>query len=176
MSDEPARGSAPSPAARTIDRDVRHGTAPERDWCATTFVVWNGALLLHHHAKLRRWLPPGGHVEPNELPDEAAVREVFEETGVRVELIGETAIDAPGPRQLLRPRGVQLETIQPGHEHIDLIYYARPVEPYAGELPLADRDPSLGWYDADAIAGMETSEEMRAWCALALAEAARSGP
>jgi ADP-ribose pyrophosphatase YjhB (NUDIX family) len=143
---------------------------PGRDWCATAFVVWNGALLLHHHAKLRRWLPPGGHVEADELPDDAAVREVLEETGVRVELLGETAIDAPGPRQLLRPRGIQLEPIRPGHEHIDLIYFARPVEPYGGELPRGQDDPSLGWYDAEALARLELDEEMRAWCRLALRE------
>jgi ADP-ribose pyrophosphatase YjhB (NUDIX family) len=142
----------------------------DRDWCATAFVVWNGALLLHHHAKLRRWLPPGGHVEANELPDDAAVREVLEETGVHVELLGETAIDAPGPRQLLRPRGIQLELIRPGHEHIDLIYFARPVEPYGGELPRGGDDPSLGWYDEGALARLELNEEMRAWCELALRE------
>jgi 8-oxo-dGTP pyrophosphatase MutT (NUDIX family) len=143
---------------------------PTRDWCATAFVVWRGRLLLHHHAKLGRWLPPGGHVERDELPDDAAVREVHEETGVHVELIGERAHDAPGPVQLLRPRGVQLETIRPGHEHIDLIYFARPVEPYDGTLPLADDDPSLGWYDAEALQALELDEEMRAWCALALRE------
>ena len=173
MSEEPARQTAAVPSAAAGDRDGSTNAAPDRDWCATTFVVWNGALLLHHHAKLQRWLPPGGHVEPNELPDDAAVREVLEETGVAVELVGETAIDAPGPRQLLRPRGVQLETIRPGHEHIDLIYYARPIEPYGGELPRGDDDPSLGWYDEAALSRLALSDEMRAWCALALDEADR---
>lgn len=157
-------------ATSAVDRNAAD-LLPDRDWCATAFVVWNGALLLHHHAKLQRWLPPGGHVEPNELPDDAAVREVFEETGVRVGLLGETAIDAPGPRQLLRPRGVQLEVIRPGHEHIDLIYLARPIEPYDGRLPRGEDDPSLGWYDADALAALDLSGEMRAWCELALREA-----
>ena len=150
------------------------GAPPTRDWCATAFVVWEGRILLHHHAKLQRWLPPGGHVELDELPDDAAVREVLEETGVRVELLGERAIDAPGPRQLLRPRGIQLEGIVPGHEHVDLIYFARPVAPYDGTLPRADDDPSLGWFDADALARLELTEEMRAWCDLALRETAAS--
>lgn len=141
-----------------------------RQWCATAFVVWGGRLLLHRHVKLDMWLPCGGHVEPNELPDEAAVREVMEESGVAVELVGEPAIDAPGPRHLVRPRGIQLEPIGPGHEHIDLIYLARPVEPYDGVIPLADEDPSLGWYDATALGSMELSAEVRAWCAVALRE------
>jgi 8-oxo-dGTP pyrophosphatase MutT (NUDIX family) len=39
-------------------------------------------FLLIHHNMLDRWLQPGGHLEPGELPPDAARREVFEETGV----------------------------------------------------------------------------------------------
>ena len=52
-------------------------------------MVWEGKVLLHHHRKLEMWLPPGGHIERDELPDDAAVREVWEETGIRVVLVGE---------------------------------------------------------------------------------------
>ena len=60
--------------------------AVTRDWAVSVFVVWRGRVLLHRHRKLGVWLPPGGHVEPHELPDDAAVREVLEETGYVVEL------------------------------------------------------------------------------------------
>ena len=70
-----------------------------RDWAVAVFVVWGDRVMLHRHPKLRRWLPCGGHVEPNELPIDAAVREVFEESGVRIRLIGTPPIAAPGPRQ-----------------------------------------------------------------------------
>jgi 8-oxo-dGTP pyrophosphatase MutT (NUDIX family) len=43
------------------------------------------------------WLPPGGHVERGEIPDNAAVREVFEETGLNVELVGEKREDSEDP-------------------------------------------------------------------------------
>ncbi len=152
------------------------GQPPTRDWCATAFVVWRGCVLLHHHPKLRRWLPPGGHVELGELPDDAAVREVREESGIDVELVGERAIDAPGPLQLLRPRGIQVEAIAPGHEHIDLIYLARPIEPYDGSIPGGADDPSLAWFDADALRGLELDEELTSWCALALRELGSSNP
>jgi hypothetical protein len=45
---------------------------PTRDFTVAVFVVHQGRVLLHFHEKLRRWLPPGGHIEPNELPDDAA--------------------------------------------------------------------------------------------------------
>lgn len=125
-------------------------------------------MLLHKHKKLGHWFPPGGHVEPNELPDDAAVREVLEESGVPVALIGERALPLAEPRQLVRPRGVQLETIMPGHEHIDMIYFARPLPHYSGGL--LETDETLGWYDAVGLTGLTLTEEIRYWTTLALLE------
>lgn len=142
--------------------------ALERHFTATAFVAWQGRLLLHRHAKLGIWLPCGGHLEPGETPDEAAVREVSEESGVRVELVGERALRVSEPRQLVRPRGVQLELIEPGHEHIDLIYFARPIEPYDGRL--RPSVPELDWYEPDRIARLPLTEELREWTGIALEE------
>ncbi len=149
---------------------MRGSSVPDttRDFTATAFVVWQGGVLLHRHKKLGHWFPPGGHVEPHEVPDEAAVREVFEESGVRVALVGERALPVAEPRQLIRPRGVQLETITPGHEHIDLIYFAKPLPDYRGHL--LETDPSLGWYGAAALGALELSEEIRLWATLARLE------
>lgn len=134
------------------------------------FVVWDARVMLRLHPKLGLWLPCGGHVEPGELPDEAAVREVEEESGVRVRLIGPPPVEAPGPRQLVRPRGVQLDTIAPGHEHVDLVYLAMPAAiGYDGRLA---GDPTPGWFDADGLNGLPLTAEIEAWTTLALRELA----
>lgn len=99
-------------------------SAASRDFAATTFVVQEDRTLLLWHRKTQAWLPPGGHIEPNELPDDAAVREVREETGLEVELLG--AEGRWGPVRVLRtPVCVLLERIAPDHQHVDLIYFAR---------------------------------------------------
>lgn len=139
-----------------------------RDFTATAFVVWRGCVLLHKHKKLAMWLPCGGHIEHGELPDEAAKRESLEESGVPIELVGERTLNVDTPQQLVRPRGVQLELIYPGHEHIDLIYFAKPVEGYDGTL--LPSDPSLGWYDRKTLAELELSDEIKQWTTLALRE------
>jgi 8-oxo-dGTP pyrophosphatase MutT (NUDIX family) len=46
---------------------------------------WRIGLI--HHPRLHRWMLPGGHVEPDENPAEAALREVREETGLTAHLI-----------------------------------------------------------------------------------------
>ena len=142
-----------------------------RDFAATVFVAWRGSLLLHRHRKLGMWLPCGGHVEPHELPDDAAVREVLEESGVVIELVGERALELVAPQQLVRPRGVQVESIRPDHEHIDLIYFGRPLEPYDGRL--GSDEEGLGWYSPDALERLDLTDEVRAWTRLALAELSR---
>ena len=142
---------------------------PTRDFTVAVFVVHRDHVLLHRHAKLGLWLPPGGHIEPGELPDEAAVREVMEEAGIAVALTGERGLELalPGqPRQLVRPEGIQLEDIAPGHQHIDLVYFARPVE--AGDdLPAVL--PGMRWMSEAGLAEIDVTEEVAAWARKALA-------
>lgn len=54
---------------------------------ATVYIVNNNKVLLHKHKKYNTWFPVGGHLEPNELPHEAAIREVKEETGLDITLV-----------------------------------------------------------------------------------------
>ena len=138
-----------------------------RHFTVAVFVVRDGKVLLHWHRKLGMWLPPGGHIERDELPDDAAVREVLEETGVEVELVGERREDVEEPVQLYRPAGVQLEDIGPGHQHIDLIYFARP----KGSTNIRDEFSAdrVGWYAPENWDGMSVNDEVRGWCGMALA-------
>lgn len=117
-----------------------------KHFTATAFVVRDGATLLHWHRRLQQWMPPGGHIEPDEDPIAAVLREVQEETGLICEVV---PLSQPHgftyPEQLPAPYAVLLEDI-PGpdgpHKHIDLIYFARPLVDAAH---LTVDDPSLRW-------------------------------
>jgi len=164
-----------SPTGATGDRGAADALqrAPTRDWAVAVFVVWGDRVMLHRHPKLGLWLPCGGHVEADELPDDAARREVEEESGVRIRLVGTPPVAADGPRPLVPPRGVQLSRIGEGHEHIDLIYLGVPAEGYDGRLV---GDATLGWFDADALPGLPLTAEIAAWSGLALRELATGAP
>ena len=45
------------------------------DFTVAIFVVYDGKVLLIHHRKLDKWLPLGGHIELDEDPEMAALRE-----------------------------------------------------------------------------------------------------
>jgi len=90
---------------------------------ATTFVFFGNKFAIHFHEKIRKWLPPGGHVEEDELPHEGAVREVLEEAGVPPKLViaGEPDYSIP---TVPVPMAILVEEIDGQHKHIDMIYLA----------------------------------------------------
>lgn len=97
------------------------------DFTVAIFIVQHGKILLIHHRKLDKWLPLGGHIELDEDPEQAALREAKEESGLDVELIGERPpTTGPGTRALIAPRFLDIHRINDTHEHIGLIYWARP--------------------------------------------------
>jgi 8-oxo-dGTP pyrophosphatase MutT (NUDIX family) len=96
------------------------------DFTVAIFVVHNARVLVIHHRKLDRWLPLGGHIELDEDPEQAALRETREESGLEVELVGERPpTTEPGTRALIAPRFLDIHRIHPTHEHIGMIYFAR---------------------------------------------------
>ncbi len=95
-----------------------------RDFVASVYIVKDGKVLMIHHKKMGMWLPPGGHTNENELPTECAIREAKEEAGVDIEIIGQEE-HHDRVKVMLHPKIVQLEDIEPGHQHIDLIYFGK---------------------------------------------------
>lgn len=51
---------------------------------AAGVLIHDGNILLVKHKKLGIWLNPGGHIEPDEAPHQAAEREFWEETQITV--------------------------------------------------------------------------------------------
>lgn len=60
---------------------------PKLCYTAGGMLIHRNKVLLVKHKKLGVWLNPGGHIDENELPHQAAEREFFEETGVKVRAI-----------------------------------------------------------------------------------------
>jgi ADP-ribose pyrophosphatase YjhB (NUDIX family) len=133
-------------------------SAITRDFTATTFVVHENRTLLLLHRKLGIWVPPGGHIDPNELPDYAALREVREETGLDVELLDQGR-PIGSVRILPQPYCILLENIGPWHQHIDLIYFARV---RGGNMSHSVREVQAPrWYTWEELSEPQIAEDIR---------------
>lgn len=141
------------------------------DFTVAIFVVEDGRVLLIHHRKLDKWLPLGGHIELDEDPEAAARREAREESGLEVELIGERPpTTEPGTRALIAPRFLDIHRITETHEHIGLIYWARPRE---GTVTLASAEHhGIRWCTAEDLETLQPpmSNGVKWYCRKALEE------
>lgn len=78
---------------------------PEDHFCVmfVPFDKKTGKVFLGHHKKANDWIPPGGHIEKNEIPVQAAVREVREELNIEIladqlKLFTLDYLDVSGPK------------------------------------------------------------------------------
>lgn len=114
-------------------------------------------LVLVHHAKLGRWLQPGGHGEPGEAdPLAVAMREAHEETGI------EGMTPHPGFPGLfdLDVHAIPARKDEPGHLHLDLrfVLLAPPgAEPRASSESREVRWAGLG----DGLADPDLARALR---------------
>lgn len=141
------------------------------DFTVAVFVVHEGRVLVVHHRKLDRWLPLGGHIELEEDPEQAALRETLEESGLEVELVGERPpTTEPGTRALIAPRFLDIHRISDTHEHIGMIYFARP---RAGAVALAEAEHhDIRWCTPEDLDALQPpmSNAVKWYCRAALRE------
>jgi ADP-ribose pyrophosphatase YjhB (NUDIX family) len=96
------------------------------DFTVEVFIVYENKILLRRHDKYKIWLSVGGHIELDEDPNQAAIREVNEETGLSVKLMGELPpFENPqNYQELLAPRFLNRHQVSETHEHVTLVYFA----------------------------------------------------
>lgn len=165
---------------RTFKKQEQSGTSnkpinqtTKKHFTATAFIVdsRNRTLLLWHK-RLGRWMPPGGHVEDDELPEEAAKRECKEETGLDVEIVGDAQEDlfTGNPhegRMLKKPIAMLLEEIpayplrnEPAHEHMDFLFLARPLDEEQIAVLNHDEGHEMRWFNKTEVYALDETQEI----------------
>ncbi|MFZ5391402.1 MAG: NUDIX hydrolase [Patescibacteria group bacterium] len=124
------------------------------DFTVVVFIVYKDKVLLIHHLKENKWLAPGGHIETNETPDEAALREIKEETGLDIRITSQlpTIDSINGDNTILHtPEFVSIHNINscPGHRHLALIYFAKS---FTDKITLASAEHSqIKWFNSEEL-------------------------
>ena len=114
-----------------------------RHFCASVILIdpETKEILLVHHKKFNKWVQPGGHIEGYELPIDTALREVLEETGIKIKIIGHTLDE------------VNIEPVAVSHyrnkvgDMIDIQYIAIPLTKEINN----DEDNDVIWFPIDKL-------------------------
>jgi len=137
----------------------------DRQFTATVYILKENKTLLIFHKKLQKWLPPGGHLEPNEIPSEGAKREAFEETGLEIAFIQQENvwIEQWNAKSFPRPYMCLIEEIpafgdQKAHQHIDFIYVATVVSGF--ECQNERESEGIVWFSLDELEALKPDVEI----------------
>jgi len=102
------------------------------DLVVSGYLIHNNKVLLIHHKKLDLWLPPGGHIDKDETPDDALRREFKEELNLDIEILNRNDVSDIGniKKQLAVPFYANVHNVG-DHDHSCLFYLCKPKNPEA---------------------------------------------
>jgi len=127
--------------SRAYHRDHLPGHITGSAWIIDTS---GQRVLLTHHAKLNRWLQPGGHADGDENILQVALREAEEETGLtHFDNLVEGIFD-------IDIHTIPARTDFPQHLHYDIRFLLQ--ADTEDELMMSDESHDLAWFDSSRLA------------------------
>jgi 8-oxo-dGTP pyrophosphatase MutT (NUDIX family) len=118
-------------------------------------------ILMVHHKKYDLWIQPGGHIEFDENPIQAVIRETEEETGIDIsafllsgERVDEYAFPMPAPDLFVEEK-ISQHGDSPEHFHLDMVY--RVYLPEVREVRLeVGKANDIGWFTREEARDLKT--------------------
>ena len=136
------------------------------DLVVAGFIFSKGRVLLVHHKKLGLWLPVGGHINRNETPDEALLREIKEEVGLDAEILNVNRFPVRGTvkKNLAVPFHVNVHSAG-DHEHCCLFYLCTASN--ADKLSINGELKNYGWFSERGLIKSTAPEDVRLMASMA---------
>ena len=142
----------------------------DKHFAASGFVInpEETKVLLIFHKKLNKWLIPGGHVNKNESPDEAVLREIKEEVGLTPRFVGNfnDKLKLNSEKQRPIPYCI-LEELIPQHKdkrehiHIDFIYI---LQSDKQDKIVNNEIHEINWVSKSEISDLDTFDSIKQIC------------
>lgn len=120
------------------------------DLVVAGYIFHKGKVLLVHHKKLELWLPVGGHIDKNETPDGALLREIKEEVGIDAEILNKNNAPLKGniKKNLAIPFYVNVHSAG-DHEHCCFFYICKAINPE--KLRINHELKNFGWFSKEDL-------------------------
>lgn len=125
------------------------------------YVIYENKVLLIHHKKRGLWLPPGGHIDKNETPDEAVKRELREELELEVEILNRNDLPlvADIVEQLAVPFYVNVHNVG-DHNHCCFFYLCVPKNPEKISLNASELK-DFAWFSPEDLKQEKIPDDVR---------------
>ena len=127
----------------------------------------DGRILLVRQADSGTWATVGGTIEPDEAPEDAAVREAVEETGLHVRLVRLVGALGGPEYRITYPNGDEAACVP--------LVYDAVVESGTAE-PDGDETTEVGWFAPHELDGLDLNPLNRHLLATVLPLLADAGP
>ena len=130
------------------------------DLVVAGFIFDMDKVLLIHHKKLGLWLPVGGHMDRNETPDDALLREIKEETNLSVKILGNNGINSKGNvrKNLAVPFHANVHPVG-SHDHCCFFYLCKALNPK--QLKINNELDDFKWLSKKELKGKEIPLDVR---------------
>jgi ADP-ribose pyrophosphatase YjhB (NUDIX family) len=115
---------------------------------AAIFDESHQAILLTRRSDNNRWCLPGGHMEAGESVEETCVREVREETGLRIKVVRLIGVYS-NPHRVIR--------YADGNRY-QIVALCFEAEVVGGELAVSDETTEFGYFTREQIAELDVME------------------
>lgn len=143
------------------------------DFTVEVFIIFKNRILLRKHDKYSKWLSVGGHIELNEDPNEAALREVKEEVGLDIELVGTKGKydeDRAVYFELVPPRFLGRNRVNEDHEHVVMVYFARAKHDNVKAGRKEDEGAECKWFTKEEVEKTDLIADIKFYALKALEE------
>lgn len=144
------------------------------DFTASAYIVNENTVLLRKHDKVNTWMSVGGHIELDEDPNQAVIREAKEEVGLEIEIVGKKPSfnEKNGEVELFAPRFINRHKMSIGHEHIDLVYFAFSTTKEINPVDGREKSSAIKWFTKEELLdpNLEIWERVRHYALTALDE------
>jgi 8-oxo-dGTP diphosphatase len=122
------------------------------DFTAEVFIVNGSRVFLRKHDKYKIWLSVGGHIELNEDPVQAVIREVKEETGLDIEIVGKVPQtgNEKDYKELIPPKFLNRHRINENHEHVSLVFFGKTKETEIVQN-FEEKSDECRWFSMDEL-------------------------
>ncbi len=118
-------------------------------------------VLLIHHRKLDLWLPVGGHINENETPDTALLREIHEEVGIDGKILNESDLPLAGnvKNNLAIPFHANVHSVE-DHDHCCFFYICKIKN--NGKIKINQKElKNFEWFSKNDLSKNQVPEDVK---------------